>query len=64
MLSFILVASKNHVKELLFSDIFYMDEFDLLFFSDLFWTPPEILKTGVYHLDHVGYGTKEGDVYR
>eukprot|EP00112_Aurelia_sp_Birch-Aquarium-sp1_P009575 Seg2092.4 transcript_id=Seg2092.4/GoldUCD/mRNA.D3Y31 product="Atrial natriuretic peptide receptor 2" protein_id=Seg2092.4/GoldUCD/D3Y31 len=32
-------------------------------FFDLFWTAPEILKTGVYHLDHVGYGTPDGDIY-
>ena len=32
--------------------------------SNLLWTAPEILETGVSHPDHVGYGTKEGDIYR
>jgi len=32
-------------------------------YGSLLWTAPEILHTGVYHLDHVGRGTVEGDMY-
>lgn len=31
---------------------------------NLLWTAPEILATGVSHLDHVGKGTIRGDIYR
>lgn len=31
--------------------------------SQLLWTAPELLRTGVSHLDHVGAGTVEGDMY-
>ena len=32
-------------------------------YASLFWTAPEILRTGVFHIDHVGAGTVNGDVY-
>ncbi|XP_057301021.1 uncharacterized protein LOC130635645 isoform X2 [Hydractinia symbiolongicarpus] len=32
-------------------------------YGSLLWTAPEILRTGVYHIDHVGRGTVEGDIY-
>lgn len=31
--------------------------------SQLLWTAPELLRNGVSHLDHVGSGTLEGDMY-
>ena len=33
-------------------------------YYNLLWTAPEILATGVSHLDHVGKGTIRGDIYR
>ena len=32
--------------------------------SALFYTAPEIMRTGVTHPDHVGAGTIQGDMYR
>jgi len=32
-------------------------------YYNLLWTAPEILATGVSHLDHVGKGTIRGDIY-
>ena len=32
--------------------------------SALLYTAPEILRTGLMHLDHVGAGTIQGDMYR
>lgn len=31
--------------------------------SQLLWTAPELLRTGVSHLNHVGSGSVEGDMY-
>ncbi|XP_002168100.2 uncharacterized protein LOC100197876 isoform X1 [Hydra vulgaris] len=39
-----------------------IDQSTANYFS-LLWTSPEILKTGVYHLNHVGRGSVEGDIY-
>ena len=36
----------------------------LLLHSNLLYTAPEILRTGVTHLDHVGEGSIQGDMYR
>ena len=32
-------------------------------YESLLWTSPEILTTCVYHIDHVGCGTVNGDIY-
>jgi len=32
-------------------------------YGSLLWTGPEILQRGVYHIDHVGRGTVESDIY-
>jgi len=39
------------------------DELEECDYYNLLWTAPEILKSGVSHPDHVGYGTKKGDIY-
>ncbi len=31
--------------------------------TSLFWTAPELLEEGVYNLDMVGRGTRDGDIY-
>lgn len=32
-------------------------------YDSLIWTAPEILLLGYYHIDHVGKGTRENDIY-
>jgi len=32
-------------------------------YGSLLWTAPELLRTGAYHIDHIGRGTVEGDAY-
>lgn len=40
-----------------------LGEMDGTDYYNLLWTAPEIVATGVSHLDHVGYGTIVGDIY-
>jgi len=39
------------------------NELDECDYYSLLWTAPEIAATGVSHLDHVGYGSRAGDMY-
>ncbi|XP_066916314.1 uncharacterized protein [Clytia hemisphaerica] len=40
-----------------------LDEMDECDYYSLLWTAPEIAASGVSHPDHVGYGSRAGDMY-